>query len=332
MAKKLILVLVIGFLSVAPAVAQTPSTDIYVTNCPYTSPPGGSIQKITPAGVATTFATGIGICVGSILFDDFGNMMFVGMENLGASDPNVYSVSNSGGVSVFATGAPLVNPVRLAKDSNGNLIVADEGNPYVGPIPGAIRRISTSGVVSTVISGNPLIQPYGIDVDSSGNYIVADLSASAIFRITPAGIVTTVAIGGAINSPMDVKVDTNGDYIVVNFGDSRILKVTPGGTVSQVTAAPIPGATYLIGLTIDRNGNYIVTDWAGPTIYIVTPAGNVNAFLSGAPLQTPTSTVLAPMQIITSAPTMTKSGIIILVIMIGISAIYYAKKLSIVLH
>ncbi len=61
MGKKIFLALALSVLFLVPASAQTPTRDIYVTDCPC-GPPGGSIQKITRAGVVTTIASRIELC------------------------------------------------------------------------------------------------------------------------------------------------------------------------------------------------------------------------------------------------------------------------------
>ena len=282
---------------------RTPTRDIFVANCDGAT---GPIQRITPAGVATTIAsgfTGPG-CPVSIVFDDSGNVMFVGTE----SDPTIYRVALDGTVSVFVTGSPLADPVGLVKDASGNFIVADESAKII--------KVTPAGTMSIVASGAPLVNPLGIDIDSSGNYIVADPTANAIFRVTPAGSVTMVASGGLINSSFGVRVDGAGNYIVVNEGNNSIVKVTPGGTVSSVIS-PIPNANRTIGLAIDSNGNYLVADQDRPAIYVVTPSGGSGEFLVGSPLIEPVSITLQPLPA-APVPELTPIGLIALVGLLSI--------------
>jgi hypothetical protein len=315
MGKKIFLALVLSVLLVVPAGAAVPIKDIFVANCPFANPPGGSIQRITPAGVAMNLASGIGICAGSLVFDNAGNIIFVGEQG----DPTIYRVDPFGNVGVFVTGLPLVDPVRLAWDSDGNLIVANLNG-------GNIVKVTPSGVMSVVASGAPLVAPFGIDIDGSGNYIVADQGGNSILRITPGGVKTTVASGGSIILPSDVRVDRTGNYIVAN-GDNSILKVTPGGAVSPITG-PIPGAGFVVGLTIDTVGNYLVADYSRPAIYVVTPSGNITNFLVGPPLLSPTAIAQLPV-VPTSAPSIEGWGMITLIVSLGIGASYYLKRLRI---
>lgn len=296
-------ILAISFFSVfvvtSVSAQPAPTRDIFVANC------ADSIQRITPAGVATTIASGFTGCPVSIVFDDSGNIMFVGAE----MDPTIYRVALDGTVSVFVTGSPLQNPVRLVKDANGNFIVADESAKII--------KVTPSGTMSIVASGAPLSQPIGIDIDGSGNYIVADPAANAIFRVTPAGSVTTVASGGLINSPFDVRVDSDGNYIVVNEGNNSIIRVTPGGAVSSVIS-PIPNAVRTVGLAIDTNGNYLVADQDRPAIYVVTPSGSSGEFLVGSPLVRPVSITLQPFPI--AVPEFNTVGLLALIGLLSVIA------------
>ncbi len=131
---------VLAAFAITPVSAQpaAPTRDIFVTNC---AP--GSIQRITPAGVATTIASGFTSCPASIVFDDAGNIMSVGAEG----DPTIYKVALDGTVSVFVTGSPLVDPARLVKDANGNFIVADESAKII--------KVTPSGTMSIIASGHP---------------------------------------------------------------------------------------------------------------------------------------------------------------------------------
>ncbi len=129
-----------------------------------------TIRKITPAGLATTFA---------------------GVEQ------------SSGTADGTGSAALFNNPTGLALDSSGNLYVADTANS-------TIRRITSTGAVSTFaglpsISGHKnsdgtagndawFNQPQALAFDTAGNLYVADTGNAAIRKITPARIVTTLAL------------------------------------------------------------------------------------------------------------------------------------------
>jgi hypothetical protein len=83
---------------------------------------GHDIDKITPGGVISTFATGFLTATG-LAFDGNGNL-YVGNSTYSTS-PNstVDKITPAGVVSTFATG--FVRPEGLAFDGSGNLYVAE---------------------------------------------------------------------------------------------------------------------------------------------------------------------------------------------------------------
>jgi len=149
-----------------------------------------------------------------------------------------------------STNALFNNPVGIAIDRFGNIVVADSDNC-------SIRKISTSGTVST-LAGNghsgfangtgtnaTFSFPQGVTVDSLGNVFVADAGNNAIRKISPTGIVTTVAGNGSygfkggfgtnasFREPNNVAVDGTGN-IFVSDDNNSIRLITPDGMVTTI--------------------------------------------------------------------------------------------------
>jgi NHL repeat len=143
-------------------------------------------------------------------------------------------------------------PTKLAKDSSGNIYVADAGN-------NAIRKIDTSGNVTTLagsgIAGNgdgtggaaEFQLPSGIVYNSNDNALyVADTGNNVIRRITLTGVVTTYAgnhIGGFVNSsllqsefhhPTDIVVLGTNLVVSDTYNNAIRLINTSTGTVSTL--------------------------------------------------------------------------------------------------
>ncbi|TSJ44210.1 hypothetical protein FO440_08560 [Mucilaginibacter corticis] len=114
-----------------------------------------------------------------------------------ATDGTVTTVAGSGSAG-FADGpgasAQFSDPINLAIDPNGNILVADgdKTKPYF-----AIRMINKLGVVSTLIKGNSLTgvvngpiatasvnAPDGMVFDKQGNLYIANTGANIISKIT----------------------------------------------------------------------------------------------------------------------------------------------------
>ena len=222
----------------------------------------------------------------------------------GTTDGNSSSSSggstNSGGAQTpppDATQARFNQPVGIARDSSGNLYVADSGNH-------TIRKISPAGVVTTLagqagasgtIDGPGAAARFsvlkGIAVDRSGNVYAVD--DNAVRKISPAGIVTTLAgvpgeLGDAdgagsaarFRRPWGIAVDGSGNAYVADTENALVRRITPDGTVSTFAGTrgmrgradgSTASATFLgpMGIAADAGGNLFLTDWYGP------PAPNI---------------------------------------------------------
>ena len=200
-----------------------------------------------------------------------------------------------------ATSAELTNPLGVAKDTNGNVYVADTNNCLV-------RKVNTAGVISTVAglvvggisprcgftgdggaaSSAELYSPYGVAIDSKNNLYIADTGNHAIRKVTTTGVISTIAgIGGQpgysgdggpstnalLSSPQAVAVDVAGNVFIADYGNCRIREVsaitglidTVAGTGNCLFTGDGPaiseGIGYPQGLAIDVNGNLFISDY-----------------------------------------------------------------------
>jgi sugar lactone lactonase YvrE len=232
----------------------------------------GTIRKITPGGMVTTFAGTAGL---------------------------------SGGADGTGAAARFRAPSGIAADGSDNLFVGDDYN-YT------IRKITLAGVVTTVagtagVSGSAdgtgaaarFKSPLGITVDRAGNVFVADRWNYTVRKITPAGVVTTFAgtaswagsadgTGAAASffQPSGVAVDGWSNLFVADNFNHTIRKITPAGVVTTFAgtagsagSADGTGAAARFlnpsGVAVDGSGNLFVTDSYNQTIRVITPAGVV---------------------------------------------------------
>jgi sugar lactone lactonase YvrE len=195
----------------------------------------GTIRKITPAGLVSTFAGTAG---------------------------------TTGSTDGTGAAARFNNPTGLATDSAGNIYVADSYRlpfpPFGASLGNTIRKITPAGVVSTFAgtagttgstdgTGAAVLfsSPQGVATDSDGNVYVADTGNSTIRKITSTGVVTTLAgiagmtgstdgVGAAarFNSPVGVAVDGAGNVYVADTGNDLIRKITPSGAVTTIVGRP----------------------------------------------------------------------------------------------
>ena len=203
---------------------------------------GTTVSKVTPAGVVSTFATGLNNPF-SLAFDSSGNLF---VANVGSN--TVSEVTPAGVVSTFATG--FNGPQGLAFDAAGNLFVANAG-------VNTVSEVTPAGVVSTFASG--FNAPQGLAFDASGNLFVANAFGNTVSEVTPAGVVSTFASG--FNHPEFVIFDGS-NLLVSNLSGGSVSEVTPQGVVSTY----VSGFNGPVGLDFDAAGNLFVSNFNGGSV------------------------------------------------------------------
>jgi choice-of-anchor A domain-containing protein len=199
----------------------------------------GSILKVTPGGVVSTFTTGFpnNYFLEDIKFDSMGNL-FVMANN--ESDPlvasTIFKVSPGGGVTIFGTLPG--QGFGLAFDSMGNLFAADASDKIIYEFtPAGMRSVFSSAFLANQ-------GPIGLAFNSAGNLFVStsDNTNGQIFEFAPNGTETTFATG-LTNNPRGLAFDSAGNLFVAEVsppsgGSGDILKFTPGG-VETFFATPV---------------------------------------------------------------------------------------------
>src|SRR6266571_27204 len=207
-----------------------------------------------------------------------------------------------------ATAASCV-PYRVARDSAGNLYVADGSSRR-------IRKVSAAGIITTVAGrgtgqssgdGGPatlaeLIQPLGVAVDPAGNVYIADEGSNRIRKVDTAGTISTIVGNGKegfsgdggpapsaeLTFPVEVAVDPAGNVYIADEGSNRIRKVNTAGTISTIAGNDKEGFSGDGGLAIsaslsaprevavDAAGNVYISDAGNFRIRKVNPAGVIS--------------------------------------------------------
>ena len=235
--------------------------------------PGRSIRKIAPEGTIST-VTGIGGYYGQsydslVGADRLGNVFAACSTGIldtvceTSPDGTTRTVAGNGtwgfsGDGGSATSAQLAHPGGVAKDSAGNLFIADTLNHR-------IRRITPDGIISTIAGngatspspssyspggfsgdGGPatnaqLSYPEAVAVDGAGNLFIADSGNYRVRKISPDKIITTVAGSGAVgysgdggiatrasfSGPIGLAVDGAGNIYVADVGNNAIRVLRP---------------------------------------------------------------------------------------------------------
>lgn len=248
-----------------------------------------AITKITPDGVASTFA--------------------------GMPGQSAYHSSSVDGV---GKSAQFRGPNHILADNVGNLYVSElRGlDTAGGTLPGlALRKVTPTGVVTTLagqglIWGNvdptgasaKIAVPSGMATDAAGNIYVIDAPFSSpsdigvvssggytVSKISPDGVVTLIAGEYGVRGTNDgigtaahfsdltgITIDNAGNLFVADA--NRIRKISPNGAVT--TLATIQGSDSseisLGGIAMDAAGNLFVTTPGKHTVEKITPAGTVS--------------------------------------------------------
>ena len=174
---------------------------------------GNSVTKITPAGVQSTFATGIAGAYGTA-FDSAGNL-YVSSATTGTID----KITPAGVVSTFVSG--LDKPYGLTFDAAGNLLVADSG-------ANTVDSITPAGVVSVIATG--LNAPEGI-VRANGAIYVSNAANNTVSILTQT-VTVPFMVGGTATSGTDFTVTSTSP---LTFTPSSTT-ATISGTLTAATA------------------------------------------------------------------------------------------------
>jgi uncharacterized protein (TIGR03437 family) len=210
-----------------------------------------------------------------------------------------------------ANGAQLNGPFSAARDSSGNLYIADQFNHR-------IRMVDTSGNITTVAGngtagytgdgGAPtsatLNDPQGVVVDSSGNIYIADTANSAVRKVSggkitsivgsPSGSAGYTGDGGAGTSaqlfhPSALALDSAGNLYIADTGNEAIRKLNlssgiistfagQGGAGFGGDGGPAARAQFSnpSGLAFDSAGNLYIADTTNNRIRMIATNGIIS--------------------------------------------------------
>jgi hypothetical protein len=211
-----------------------------------------------------------------------------------------------------ATSAELNQPTGLARDSFGNVYIADDYNCDV-------REVSPSGIISTFAGmptvgcgysgdGGPaasalLYYPQGLFVDSQNNVYIADTENCVVRKVT-GGIITTFAGDGAcgflgdggpataaeLYLPLGMAEDGAGNLYIADYYNHRIREVSAAtGVINTVAGDGTAGFSgdgaatdnslyYPTDVKADVNGNLFIADTNNNRLRWVSPTGMMTTF------------------------------------------------------
>ena len=238
---------------------------------------------------------------GNVYVNDSHNFMVredvksTGLVNFFAGDGTEGYTGDNGA----ATAAELNYNYGVAKDSSGNVYIADTSNCLV-------RKVNAAGTITTfaglVVTGSircgysgdggsatsaELYYPWGLAVDSKNAVYLTD-EAEHVVRKIAAGTITTIAgIGGLqgysgdggpatsalLNAPQAVAVDPAGNVFIADYNNCRVREISAAtGNINTVAGtgncaftgdglAVANGIAYPQGLAVDANDNLFISDY-----------------------------------------------------------------------
>ncbi len=209
----------------------------------------------------------------------------------------------------FAHGASLSQPEGMARDSSGNLFIADTSNNRVRRVDGTTGVITTiagngesgfagDGGVATVAR---LSSPQSVAVDLTGNLYIADTFNSRIRRVELAsGTITTIAGSGdygfsgdggqatdaALADPSGLAFDSDGNLYIADSTNHRvrfvntstgIITTFAGNGETGFSGDDGPAASASLynpgGVALDGSGNLLIADTWNNVVRQVSPEG-----------------------------------------------------------
>ena len=231
--------------------------------------PAAAAELYAPQGVATDAA-------GDVLVTEFyGNRVRLIANTTGTSfgrqvtSGHIYTVAGSGtaastGDGGPATAAAIDQPIGVAVDAHGNLVVGDylgqrvrvvaasTGTSYGVPMTaGDIYTVAGDGTQGTSGAGGPataaeLSNPAGVAVDRAGNIVVADSAADQV----------------------SVVADSSGTFYGQPMVAGELAAIAGGGTASCETSGRSPvaaadaGLSEPLGVAVAPDGSLRISDTA----------------------------------------------------------------------
>jgi sugar lactone lactonase YvrE len=286
----------------------------------YTATCFAKINKITPAGITSTYTgSPFGFVDGTLSQARFSSPFGIAIDNSGniyvadtgnhsirkiTATGNVITIAGSGSsgfINGMGNAARFSSPKGVAIDNSGNIYVADTGNH-------SIRKITSTGVVTTIAGfstfgfvdgiGNVarFRSPTGIAIDNSGDIYVADTGNHSIRKITSTGVVTTIAgsstfgfVDGSLaqsrfNNPKGIALDSSGNIYVSDSGNNRIRKITLSNASINYSGSPFcKSLTSTQSVTLTASGGFIGGVFSSsPGLILNSTNGNITPNISTA--------------------------------------------------
>ncbi|MGB5584093.1 MAG: carboxypeptidase-like regulatory domain-containing protein [Gammaproteobacteria bacterium] len=221
---------------------------------------GGSIHRISPHGIRTTIATGLGSSADFVRDPEGDGYLVV------ESGQNRITHQHADGQRAIYAEA-LLDYVRV-------MTVSAAGDVYVlaGPVRNqSLTRIAADNTAEVVARDMPFSR--GMAIDANGNAYVSDYSAKQILKIDVTGDVSVLA-----NTPFNpgaITVSASGYVLLAPFGGKTVYRLNPDGSLTERVTLT---SNIMYGLVEDTNGNLWISDQNTDTVLRISPASVIDTF------------------------------------------------------
>ena len=243
-----------------------------------------TITRIAPGGVATVFATNVLEPRGIAIAPDGS----VRVANLGfmVGTSGVTTLTSLGALGSFA-GFPGSRPIGIAVDPGGTSFIAGSADDTVMIVP----AVGAPGVIATLPAGSA---PLDIARDGALNLYTANSGTNSVSKVTLQGDVTNFPTQGL--NPGHLVVDPAEDIYVANQGSNSVTKISRAGAVSVIaTTAASPR-----GIATDSDWNLYVANSGGNSVT------KIDLFGRAPSTPTPTAASATPALTATLLPSRTR--------------------------
>ena len=213
---------------------------------------GGRLVRITPAGVVSVVATGLGTPYGVAV--DKGGQIFVTSST--ANDGRLFSISPGGAVvEISSDGSRAYFGVVVDPNDRSIVFAADDTDDVVDD---RLIRVSQTGAsLGTVIIFGAGDDPRGVAADESGRFTTCLAGANHVVRVNGDGGSPTMITADPLFNLQFITSDENGDFLVTQDGASaeQIVRLPRNGGAAVVVMSPdgpegidvIPSLTPAVG-------------------------------------------------------------------------------------
>ena len=228
---------------------------------------------------------------------------------------NTFTGNGTTGVAANGTaisGAAVRNPMGVALDPAGDLVIAAPVNALVRSTAGGVIRTIAGGPAPATRTFNGdgpgldtiLSVPRGMSVAADGDIVFAEAGSQRIRRVQPDGRVVTLAGNGGttfngdglpgiatgIYSPYDVDHGPNGTIYFTEVSGNRVRRIESDGTVSLLAGDGIAGfsgdggpalsarLSGPRGIAVADDGTVYVADYTNQRIRRIAPDGTISTY------------------------------------------------------